>query len=190
MPIRINNLILDIDEPENNLKIKAAKKLKLRTEDISYKIIKEAIDARKKDNIKFNYSIEVTCKDEEKIIKKLSDKDVFFEKVEETKEISFGSNPMIHRPIIVGMGPAGLFAGLVMAKNGYNPIVIERGQSVEDRTKAVNDFWNTGNLNTESNVQFGEGGAGTFSDGKLTTRINKGWCTSGNCLHGQASYWY
>ena len=83
---------------------------------------------------------------------------------------------MKHRPIIVGMGPAGMFAGLLMAQKGYNPLIIERGEKVEHRTKSINKFWTRAVLNTESNVQFGEGGAGTFSDGKLTTRIKDTRC--------------
>lgn len=177
MSIRINNIFLDLDEPEDNLKIKVAKKLRISLEEITdYRIVKEAIDARKKDSIKFNYSIEVKCKGEEKLIKKLKDKDLLFQDTEEAMDIAFGSKPMINRPLIVGMGPAGLFAGLIMAKNGYRPIIIERGEPIEGRTNTVNSFWETGKLNVESNVQFGEGGAGTFSDGKLTTRIKDKRC--------------
>ena len=83
---------------------------------------------------------------------------------------------MVERPVIIGMGPAGLFAGLFLARNGYKPIVLERGDDVETRTAKINEFWNGGMLDTESNVQFGEGGAGTFSDGKLTTLINDRRC--------------
>ena len=177
MSIRINNIFLDLDEPEDNLKIKIAKKLRISLQEIkSYTIVKESIDARKKDRIKFNYSLEVNCKEQEKLIKKLGDKDLSFQGTEEVMDIAFGSKPMINRPIIVGMGPAGLFAGLIMAKNGYRPIIIERGEPIEQRTNTVNSFWKTGKLNTESNVQFGEGGAGTFSDGKLTTRIKDKRC--------------
>ena len=177
MSIRINNISLDLDEPQDNLKIKVAKKLRISLKEIkNYRIIKEAIDARKKDSIRFNYCVEVKCKGEEKLINKLKDKDLFFQDTEETIDIAFGSKPMINRPLIIGMGPAGLFAGLIMAKNGYRPIIIERGEPVEERTDTVNSFWKTGNLNMESNVQFGEGGAGTFSDGKLTTRIKDKRC--------------
>jgi len=83
---------------------------------------------------------------------------------------------MKHRPIVVGMGPAGLFAGLILAQNGYKPLIIERGESVDKRSKTVDNFWKGAPLNVESNVQFGEGGAGTFSDGKLTTRIKDRRC--------------
>src|SRR5665647_2894154 len=78
---------------------------------------------------------------------------------------------MAHAPVIVGAGPAGLFAALLLAENGYAPILLERGGPIEDRVKAVEQFWQTGILDPQSNVQFGEGGAGTFSDGKLTTQI-------------------
>ena len=82
-----------------------------------------------------------------------------------------GAAVLKHRPVIVGFGPAGMFAGLILAQAGYRPLVLERGQDVDSRTTAVEKFWETGELDTESNVQFGEGGAGTFSDGKLTTGI-------------------
>jgi uncharacterized protein len=183
MSIRINNIALDIEEDIAEeitiLKKKAAKKLRLSVSQIrELKIIREAIDARKKDMIKFNYTIEVTVdlSDEARLVEKLDDKDVKLETVRYTDEFPFGTRKMKHRPIIVGMGPAGMFAGLLMARKGYKPIIIERGQCVEDRTVSVNYFWKTGNLDTESNVQFGEGGAGTFSDGKLTTRIKDSRC--------------
>ncbi len=177
MSIRINNVLLDIDEPKSNLKLKVAKRLSIKPEEIcNMKIIRESIDARKKENIKLNYAIELTCKNEEKKVFKSRDKDIFIERVQTTSKIKFGNVPMTNRPLIVGMGPAGLFAGLILAQNGYKPIIIERGEQVEERTKTVNNFWQTGKLNLESNVQFGEGGAGTFSDGKLTTRIKDSRC--------------
>ena len=87
------------------------------------------------------------------------------------KEVPAGDQEMKHRPVIVGFGPCGMFAGLILAKRGYAPIILERGNKVEQRVEDVENFWKNGILNTESNVQFGEGGAGTFSDGKLTTGI-------------------
>ncbi|ERI95299.1 pyridine nucleotide-disulfide oxidoreductase family protein [Clostridiales bacterium oral taxon 876 str. F0540] len=177
MSIRINNIILDIEEDVEVLKDKAAKKMKISAKDIkNFKILRESIDARKKEAIKFNYTLEVFTDNEEKLVTRLNDKDIKLEENQYTDKISLGSKKMEHRPIIVGMGPAGMFAGLLMARKGYKPIIIERGQKVEERTEAINRFWSTGNLNTESNVQFGEGGAGTFSDGKLTTRIKDNRC--------------
>lgn len=177
MPIRINNITLDINEDISMVKEKACKKSRIPVKDMKdFKILRESVDARKKDVIKFNYTVEFSCSNEENIIKKTKDKDVKLEKCTVKKEIVHGDKLLNHRPIIIGMGPAGLFAGLILAKNGYNPIIIERGEEVERRTLSVNNFWKKGNLNLNSNVQFGEGGAGTFSDGKLTTRIKDSWC--------------
>lgn len=178
MSIRVNNIVLNIEQDIAVLKEMAAKKLKLSVSQLKdMKILREAVDARKKDMIKFNYTLEVTVPgNEAKLVEKLHDNDIKLETVKYTDEFPFGTRKMEHRPIVVGMGPAGLFAGLLMARKGYKPIIIERGQRVEERTEAVNSFWKTGRLNTESNVQFGEGGAGTFSDGKLTTRIKDSRC--------------
>jgi Uncharacterized FAD-dependent dehydrogenases len=176
MSIRINNIVMNIEEDIDALKNKVAKKLEVSINDIKeFKILKESVDARKRDNIKFNYAVEVICDNEENVVKKSNDKDIKLEEIY-TEEFKFGNKKMNHRPIIVGMGPAGMFAGLFMAQKGYRPLIIERGEKVEDRTETVNKFWSTGELNLESNVQFGEGGAGTFSDGKLTTRIKDSRC--------------
>ncbi|AGK99160.1 NAD(P)/FAD-dependent oxidoreductase [Clostridium pasteurianum] len=177
MSIRINNLTLNIEEDISSLKKKAASKLKVSEVDLKhFKILKESIDARKKNNIKFNYAVEASLEKERKIINRLRDKDIRFEEENNEEELVYGSLNLNSRPVIIGMGPAGMFAGLLLAEKGYRPIVIERGESVENRTNRVEYFWRTGKLNTESNVQFGEGGAGTFSDGKLTTRIKDKRC--------------
>ena len=177
MSIRINNLTLNIEEDISNLRKKAASKLKVSEADFKhFKILKESIDARKKNNIKFNYAVEVSLEKERKIINKFRDNDIRFEEDDNKEDLVFGNASLNSRPIVVGMGPAGMFAALLLAEKGYRPIVIERGESAEERTKTVEHFWKTGELNTESNVQFGEGGAGTFSDGKLTTRIKDRRC--------------
>lgn len=177
MAIRVNNIILDIDEDIKLLRKKAAKGLKVNDKDIkSFRIVKESIDARKRNNIKFNYSVEIECENEFKVVERANNKDIKIEKESITEEFIFGNKVMKERPIVIGMGPAGMFAALKLAENGYKPIVIERGEKVEDRTNAVEKFWQTGQLNLNSNVQFGEGGAGTFSDGKLTTRIKDNRC--------------
>ena len=178
MAIRINNITLSLDEEKDVLKGKVAKKLKIREEEIiKFKILKESLDARKKDNIKFNYAIEINCNGEKNIVKKLKDKDVHYEEDLQKEPFKYGENESKARPIVVGLGPAGLFAALTLAKHGYRPIVIERGEDVDTRTKTVDSFWNGGKLSLESNVQFGEGGAGAFSDGKLTTRIKDPRCS-------------
>lgn len=177
MTIRINNINLKIEEDMDMLKGKVSKKLAINEEEfIGFKIIKESIDARKKNDIRFNYSIEVNLENEKLIINNIKDKDVFIEEGYEELNIDLGDKKLSHRPVIVGMGPSGLFSALMLARAGYNPIIIERGEDVDRRTKTVEDFWTKGILNKESNVQFGEGGAGTFSDGKLTTRIKDKRC--------------
>ena len=177
MTIKVNNIILDIDEDINAVKTKVARKMKVSESEIKdFRIAKESIDARKKNNIKFNYAASIKIDNEIKIVESANDKDVKLEEVKYDAEFEFGTKEMQHRPIIVGMGPAGMFAGLLMAQKGYKPLIIERGEKVERRTNSINKFWTRAVLSTESNVQFGEGGAGTFSDGKLTTRIKDTRC--------------
>ncbi|MDY4078546.1 MAG: NAD(P)/FAD-dependent oxidoreductase [Clostridium sp.] len=178
MSIRINNITLKLDEPMELLKKKVSKKLKIDKGEIKdFKILKESIDARKKHDIKFNYIIEVKCKNEKNLVERLKDKDIKLEG-EVKEEFVYGTKEMKSRPVVIGLGPAGLFAALTLAKHGYKPVVYERGEDVDNRTKTVEKFWNgETSLNLESNVQFGEGGAGAFSDGKLTTRIKDKKCT-------------
>lgn len=170
--IRINEIKLSLDEEEELLAEKAAKVLKINKKYIkSYTIFKKSVDARKKDDVHFTYSLDVIITlDEEQITRKCKSNKVSIVKpyvytLPENKRVSS------FRPVVVGFGPAGMFAGLILALSGLKPIILERGKAVEERTKDVDLFWQTGKLNEESNVQFGEGGAGTFSDGKLTTGI-------------------
>lgn len=173
MSIRVNNITLSIEEDKDLLKKKTAKKLNINEGDIkSFILLKESIDARKKDNIKFNYSIEVKVKNEKKILSRNKDKDIIYSEDIKEEPIKKGIKKLENRPVVIGFGPAGIFAALTLAQNGYKPIVFERGEDVDARTKTVESFWRgESDLNLESNVQFGEGGAGAFSDGKLTTRI-------------------
>ena len=134
-------------------------------------IIKKSLDARKKDNLLFVHELDVLVEDEDKILKRNLSKDIF--KSEEKKyqfKVS-GIVPIKKRPVIVGAGPAGLYCAYFLAEHGFSPLIIERGEKVEDRVKTVEEFWKGGTLDSNSNVQFGEGGAGTFSDGKLNTSI-------------------
>lgn len=177
MAIKINNIILKIDEDKSRLKIKVAKKLKIDVLEIKdFKIIKESLDARKKNDIKFTYCIEINHDNEKKLVARLKDKDVKIEEESYDAEVQFGTEKLKNRPVVVGFGPAGIFTALLLAEKGYKPLVIERGEDVDKRTSTVDKFWKNGELNLESNVQFGEGGAGAFSDGKLTTRIKDRRC--------------
>lgn len=141
-------------------------------------IIKTSIDARHNKEPQFvsSVGIIVNC-DEEKCIKKCGNKNVSIRTQNGgLPSFEYGTQVLSNRPIIAGFGPAGMFAGLILAQNGYRPIILERGQDVDKRVESVENFWKTGKLDINSNVQFGEGGAGTFSDGKLTTRINDPLC--------------
>jgi len=168
--LRIAEIKIDLDEDEGNIIHKVCKKIGISPESIkSWSIFKKSIDARKKDNIYFVYTIDIEI-DKEDIVLKRS-KVQGLSKVEhqsyQYEKITYNGLS----PVIVGMGPAGIFAGVVLSELGIKPIILERGKPVDERAKDVDHFWKTGELNPESNVQFGEGGAGTFSDGKLTTLI-------------------
>lgn len=168
--LRIQQIKLPIDHNEDELKAKIASALKISEDKIeSVEIFRKSIDARKKDNIMFIYTVDIETKEEIKIPKKNSNISVvepFIYDVQVT-----GEKELKNRPVVIGSGPAGLFCGLLLAEKGYKPIIIERGKKVQDRVKDVEKFWSDKVLNENSNIQFGEGGAGTFSDGKLNTLI-------------------
>ncbi|NJD04004.1 MAG: hypothetical protein FIA99_15725 [Ruminiclostridium sp.] len=175
MKLIINNLRMPLEGGIEELKKTAAGKIGLRPGDIrTFKITRESVDARRKPDISRVYSVAVEIDGSIKLYGN-SDIRVLDESSEEAL-FPGGGIKIKNRPVIIGSGPAGMFAGLLLARHGYKPLIFERGECVEDRTAAVNNYWTTGNLNPESNVQFGEGGAGTFSDGKLTTRINDRRC--------------
>nr|WP_314097292.1 FAD-dependent oxidoreductase [uncultured Lachnoanaerobaculum sp.] len=171
--LHINSLQLNVHHDENDLKKKIAKTIGCNIDEIKeYEIRKRSIDARKKPDISYSYSIDVGLLNEAKYLKKnkaLSIAKPVVYAYEDAKKIEIQEESK--RPVVVGFGPAGIFAALLLARFGLKPIVIERGGCVEDRTLSVNKFWSEGKLDTESNVSFGEGGAGTFSDGKLNTLV-------------------
>lgn len=177
MSIRINNIKINLDSHIDILKKEASKKLKISMDSIrDIRILKESIDARKKD-IKLCYHVEVDCENEEKILRKVASNDILKGKSKENINIEYGNEKLDKRPIIVGSGPCGMFTALVLAENGYKPILIEQGDEAKKRKEKIDFFYKTGILDVDSNVQFGEGGAGTFSDGKLTTRIKDPRCS-------------
>lgn len=171
--IRISDLkIYENISDEDVLNI-AIKKYKISREYIKeWHISKKSIDARKKDDVHFSYSIDISLVDENNLLK---NKNISKVVDVEYPKFEINLNKSV-RPVIIGSGPSGLFAALTFVQNGYKPIVIEQGECVEKRKQSVDNFINNGILNTHSNVQFGEGGAGTFSDGKLTTNINSPYC--------------
>ena len=161
--IRLNNIKIRENLSDTEVFKRAIAKNKIKQEEVKeWNIYKKSIDARKKDDIYYNYSINVKLKDVKKENK--------FGKVkeEEWQEIEVKRNSK-YKPVIIGMGPAGLFAGLLLVDNGIKPIILERGKCVEERIKDVENFANNREFSSTSNIQFGEGGAGTFSDGKLNT---------------------
>ena len=193
--ILIQNLKLRIPHANERIREKAAAALMVRQEEIrSYTILRRSLDARKKPELFFIYTLEVEVKDERKVLSKASRNQKakeqfsisdrvqyrFPEKNESVKEtMDHDANESLKEneasnvlaPIVIGAGPAGLFCTYYLALAGLRPILIEQGKAVEDRRRDVEEFWHTGHLNPSSNVQFGEGGAGTFSDGKLNTLV-------------------
>ncbi len=167
--LRINQLKLPVDHTEEEL-IRRVKKLLRCEETPQITIVRRSIDARKKPELYFNYILNVQVKNQASVYRKCDKKQVMA-----WKEIPYrfpvASYAGSARPVIIGTGPAGLFCGYMLAKAGFKPVLLERGAPVEQRTKDVEKFWEEGMLNPESNVQFGEGGAGTFSDGKLNTLV-------------------
>ena len=171
--LRIPQLKLHIHHTDAELKCAIGKTLHLNEGEFTYTIRKRSVDARKKQELHYVYSVDVSVseKDEKRILAKT--KGTVLKTTDESYrfEVKEGLKKSAHRPIVIGAGPAGLFCAYFLSMYGYCPIVLERGEQMEDRVKRVDEFWKGGPLNTESNVQFGEGGAGTFSDGKLNTMV-------------------
>jgi hypothetical protein len=167
--LKIQGLRLSPGQPESALTKKAQKEL--GTEIKGFVVLKKSVDARKKDDIAMVYTIGVKVPHETQVLKKCRSKKVSMYQ-EQTYTFPAQHLRLRKRPVIVGTGPAGLFCGLMLSRVGARPILLERGQDVDTRTQDVQEFWTTGKLDPTSNVQFGEGGAGTFSDGKLNTGVN------------------
>ncbi len=165
----------DMFDSKDVLRKKAAKTLGVNMTDVSdIMILKHSIDARKKPQLFQVYTLGVTLIDkrlEEKTVKHCHNNNIALYTQKKYQFPATGENRLTQGPVIIGMGPAGLFCGYMLARHGYKPVILERGVDIDARTKDVEAYWNGGSLNPESNVQFGEGGAGTFSDGKLNTLV-------------------
>lgn len=176
--IRINEIKLPLESDESALRRAAAKALRCGEDKIkTLTISKKAVDSRKKDNVFFVYNVCVELDGDEKTVIAHSKNPKVSEEIPYKYEMPEIRRTSTLRPVIAGFGPAGFFAALILARAGFKPLVLERGADVDTRIKDVNGFWSNRKLNPESNVQFGEGGAGTFSDGKLTTGIKDSLCT-------------
>lgn len=169
--IRINQIKISVDKNDDEHLIhEISKKLHIHPRDIkNFKIIKQSLDARDKNNVLYVYTIDVEIINENKCLTIINDKNIT-KSPKETYIKQIPQNTNI-TPVIVGSGPAGLFAAYTFIESGIKPIIIERGEKIEERIKSVEQFWESNSLNPNSNVQFGEGGAGTFSDGKLNTLV-------------------
>lgn len=178
MAIIVSNIRAGLSKNEDDVIDIALSKIKRsRGEAVNAYIIKKSVDARHKDiSIVYSVGIELVHEaDERAAVAAANDKDVRY-RAKTEYSLKVGTERLSARPIVVGFGPAGMFAGLLLAQYGYRPLIIERGAPVEERVAAVERFWSGGAFDAHTNVQFGEGGAGTFSDGKLTTRISDPRC--------------
>ncbi len=175
--IRISQLKMPLGHTRNDLILKAAKELRIQPDTIKeIELVKQSVDARKKPDIHYSYIVDIALKsgekkEEERLVKKRKDRNITVHEEKHYVLPECGDESLKYPPVIIGMGPAGLFCGLALARKGYKPLLLERGEDVDARTKRVAEFWKTGELHPSSNVQFGEGGAGTFSDGKLNTLV-------------------
>ncbi len=171
--LRLTEIKLPLDHPDADLKAAILHRLSIRAGDlIGFTVFRRGVDARKKSDIHFVYSVDCAVQDEQSVLQRLHDD----HHVAPTPDMSYrfvaqAPATLAERPIIIGMGPCGLFAGLILAQRGFRPIILERGKAVRERTQDTWGLWRQGKLDPESNVQFGEGGAGTFSDGKLHSQV-------------------
>jgi len=176
--IRLSNIQLPLDHNDAAIKDSILSMLNISAEQLlSFNVFRRGYDARKKTNIMLIYTLDIDTTCNQELLEKFAD----HQQIKETPDLNYhpvaqAPENLTERPIVIGFGPCGLLAGLVLAQMGYKPIILERGKEVRERTKDTFGFWRKKVLNTESNVQFGEGGAGTFSDGKLYSQVkDRAW---------------
>ena len=174
--IRISQIKLPCGHSQGALEEKIRKTLRTGSRSLRFKIVRHSIDARKKPQLLDIFTVDVETgmksKEEASLVRRLKNKNVTISPGSAYRFPGPGTEKLQHRPVIIGAGPAGLFCALFLSERGYRPVLLERGRRMEERTEDVLKYWETGVLDPLSNVQFGEGGAGTFSDGKLNTQIN------------------
>ena len=171
--LRLTDIQLPLDHPETAIRQAILTKLGIAEDELlSFEVFRRSYDARKKSSIQLIYTLDVaTTKDEQLITQFDADRNVTRKPDTQYQFVTHASNKPGLRPVVIGTGPCGLFAGLLLAQMGFCPIILERGKAVRERTQDTWGLWRKGILDSESNVQFGEGGAGTFSDGKLYSQI-------------------
>lgn len=171
--LRLNEVQLPLDHPEDALHAAILERLGIGAEEmLGYTIFRRSYDARKKSAVILTYTVDIELKDESAVLKRRAgDRNVTATPDTNYRFVAQAPGQLKSRPVVIGTGPCGLFAGLILAQMGFNPIILERGKAVRERTKDTWGLWRKRELQPESNVQFGEGGAGTFSDGKLWTQI-------------------
>lgn len=173
MTYLVSNLSYPLSISSPDFKPVLLKRLGCRPSDLlGVSVYRRSVDARKKNHIKLTYTVAVEVKEGARLRKEPGIREL----KEEIPAPKLGNNPFRYPPVVVGFGPAGMFCGLMLARAGFRPIILEQGAPMEERTQDVERFWKEGSLDPNSNIQFGEGGAGTFSDGKLMTRISDGYC--------------
>ncbi len=171
--LRLTDLKLGLDHAEDEIKAAVLKRLNLKPQDLlGYSVYRRAVDARKRSAIALTYTLDIELRNEAAVLKRFAgDRNVAPAPDEGYRFKARAPDQLTSRPVVIGTGPCGLLAGLVLAQMGFRPLILERGKVVRERTKDTWGLWRRSVLNPESNVQFGEGGAGTFSDGKLYSQI-------------------